>query len=62
MIGKTLAQVSRRQSTPGNVCYITRNVIERAGINVRLVGESEKRDARSDAGSEDSNSFVTLIL
>src|SRR5258705_1291958 len=62
MFAKAFAQVTRRQSAPGYVRHITGNVIKRAGVDIRLMSESEKRDARANAGSQNADAFVTSIL
>src|SRR6185295_10694178 len=62
MFAKAFAQVSRRQSAPGYVGNITGNVIKSAGVDVRLMRKRQKRDARSNAGAEYADAFVTLIF
>src|SRR6266849_6940365 len=62
IIGKARAQVASRQSAPRDIGDVTRNVIKRAGVDVRLVREGEKGDAGSHTSSQDADAFITLLL
>src|SRR6185503_18798724 len=54
--------MTSRQPAPGYVGNITGNVIKGSGVDIRLVGESEKRDAGSDTGSENADAFITFLF
>ena len=62
MIRKTFPQMTRRQSPPGDVGDITGNVIESAGVDIRLMSKRKKRNARSDTGAENPDAFIALIF
>src|SRR5688572_27748337 len=47
---------------PDDIRDVSRNMIERASREIRLVSKREKRDTRSDACAENPNSFVPFVL
>src|SRR5581483_3222807 len=56
-----LLHMLRRDAFPDHVGKVSGDMIEDAHVEERLMREREKRRARSDACSEDPNSFDALL-
>src|SRR5690606_262374 len=62
VVAETFANMIRRKPSPNDVRHITRNVVENRRIDIRVMYKGQKSDARTDAGADDADLFVTLFF
>ena len=60
VVADTEFDVMRRDAVPDDVRGIARNVVKDRRVDPQIVDKGKKTDARTDAGSHDTDLFVAL--
>src|SRR5438128_1880010 len=62
IVAKTLFYVPGREAFPNDIGDIARNVVKDRSVDRHIVSKSKKSDARTDAGADDADLFITLLF
>src|SRR3954469_184546 len=57
-----LANVTRREPAPDDIREKWRHVVQRLRLDARFVGRRQHRQARSETGPEDADTFEPLLV